>query len=115
MMKVLKRLQTDMIDMCTKPDDEYVWILHLKDHFSKFSIFYALKSKKTLEIAYYIRLFVRHLGMPEILQCDNGQEFKGTLLIFLKKHNIKLINGRPRSLYIQKLVEQANALVKDKL
>ena len=104
-MKVLKRLQSDLIDMHTKPDDEYVWILHLKDHFPKFSILYALKSKKASEIAYYIRLFVRHLGMPEILQCDNSREFKGTFLVFLKKHNIKLINGHPHTPCIQKLVE----------
>ena len=113
--EVLGRLQADLIDMRTKPDGEYVWILHLKDYFSKFSMLYALKSKKASEIAYYIGLFVRHLGVPEIFQCDNGREFKGALLVFLKKHNIKLINGRPRTPRTQGLVEQANAVVKDKL
>ena len=33
---VLGRVQADLIDMRTKPDGEHVWILHLKDHFSKF-------------------------------------------------------------------------------
>ncbi len=113
--EVLDRLQADLIDIRIKPDGEYVWILHLKDHFSKFSMLDALKSKKASEIAYYIRLFVRHLGVPEILQCDNGLDFKGALLVFLKKHNIKLINGRPCNPRTQGLVEQANAVVKDKL
>ncbi len=54
---------------------------------------YALTSKKASEIAYYISLYVRHFGAPGIFQCDNGREFKGTLLIFLEKHRIKLING----------------------
>lgn len=59
-------------------------------------------------------LFVYHLGMPEILPCDNGQEFKGALLVFLKKDNIRLINGRPQSQHTQRLIEQANTVVKHK-
>ncbi len=78
-------------------------------------MFYALKSKKTLEIAYYIRLFVRHLGVSEIFQGNNSQEFKFALLMFLKKYNIKLINSRPRLPHTQRLVERANVVVKDKL
>lgn len=72
-------------------------------------------SQKPSEITFYINLVVRHLGVPDILQCDNGREFKGALLPFLKKHNIKLINGRPRTPRTQGLVEQANAVVKDKI
>ena len=111
--EIMAQVQADLIDMRTKPDGVYVWILHLKDHFSKFSMLYALKSKRSSEITYYISLFVRHLGIPGILQCDNGREFKGALLLFLKKHNIKLINGRPRTPQTQGLVEQANAVVKN--
>lgn len=113
--EVLGRVQADLIDMRTKPNDEHVWILHLKDHFSKFSMLYALTSKRASEITYYISLFVRHLGIPGILQYDNGREFKGALLLFLKKHNIRLVNGRPRTPGTQGLVEQANAVVKDKI
>lgn len=114
-MEVLGRLQADLINMRTKRDGKYIWILHLKDYFSKFSILYVFKSKKASEIAYYIGLFVYHLGVPEILQCDNGQEFKGLLLVFLKKHNIKLINGYLCTPRTQKLVEQTNTMVKNKL
>ena len=113
--KILARVQTDLIDMRTKFNGEYVWILHLKDHFSKFSMLYALKSKKTSEITFYINLFVQHWDTPVILQCDNRREFKGALLLFLKKHNIKFINGRPRTPGTQKLVELANAVVKDNI
>lgn len=113
--EVMAQVQADLIDMRTKPDGEFVWILHLKDHFSKFSMLYALKSKRSSEITYYINLFVRHLAIPGILQCDNGREFKGAVLLFLKKHNIKLINGRSRKPRTRGLVEQANAVVKDKI
>ncbi len=74
-----------------------------------------MTSKRASEITYYISLFVRHLEIPGILQCDNGRKFKGTLLLFLKKRNIRLINRRPRTPQMQGLVEQANTVVKDKI
>ncbi len=64
--KVLGRVQADLIDMRTKPNSEHVWILHLKDHFSKFSILYALMGRSASEITYYISLFVRHFEIPGI-------------------------------------------------
>lgn len=76
---------------------------------------YALTSKIASEITFCINFFVRHLAVPGILQCDNGRDFKVALLLFLKKHNIKLINGRPRTPPTQRLVEQANSVVKDKI
>ncbi len=90
-------------------------ILHLKDHFSKFNMLYILMSKRASEITYYISLFVHHLGILGILQCDNRREFKGPLLLFLKKHNIRLVNGWPRTPRTQGLVKQANIVVKDKI
>lgn len=33
---------------------------------------YTLESKKAVEIAYYIKLFVHHLSISKILECDNG-------------------------------------------
>ena len=76
---------------------------------------YSLTSKKASEIAYYISLYVHHFGAPRIFHCDNSWEFKGALLIFLKKHGIKLINGRPQTPRTQRLVEKANAVVKNKI
>ena len=71
---VHKRVQTDLIDMRTKPDRSYVWIFHIKDHFSKYTMLYALTSEKAFEIAYYISLYVCHFGVPGIFQSDNGRE-----------------------------------------
>ena len=56
-------------------------------------MFYALTSKKASKIAYYISLYVRHFGAHGIFQCDNGREFKGTLLIFLKNMALSLSMG----------------------
>ncbi len=113
--KILARVKADLIDIRTEPDGEYVWILHLKDHFLKFSMLYALTSKKASEIIFYINFIVWHLSVPSILQCDNGKKFKGPLLLFFKKHNIKLSNSCPRTSWKQRLVEQANTVMKDKI
>lgn len=60
----------------------------LNDSLQVVSTFFS----KTLGIAYYISFYIRYLGILEILQYDNSREFKGVILIFPKKHNIKLID-----------------------
>ena len=64
---------------------------------------------------YYISLYVCHFGALGIFQCDNGWEFKSALRVFLKEHGIKLINGQQRTTRTQRLVEQANTVVKNKI
>jgi len=68
------------------------WILHIKDHFSKYSFLYALPDKTTAGVAKCVAQWLGIVGIPQILQCDNGKEFKGVLLILLKKYGVKIIN-----------------------
>jgi IS30 family transposase len=74
------------------------WILHIKDHFSKYTQLYPLKSKHADPIA-------------EAFTCGDGKEFKGALLMLLRKYGIQIIKGAPRSPQTQGLVEQANGVV----
>jgi len=53
--------------------------------------------------------------IPKIIQCDNGKEFKGILLILLKQYGIKILNRRLRYPQTQDLVEQANGVMKTQL
>jgi len=46
----LTRVQIDLIDMSSKPDGDYKWILHARDHFSKFSWTFPLTSKRASEV-----------------------------------------------------------------
>ena len=46
----LTRLQIDLIDMRSRPDGDK-WILHIRDHFSKFSWTHPLTSKRSSEVA----------------------------------------------------------------
>ncbi len=51
----------------------------------------------------------------DILQSDNGSEFKRVCLEFVKSFGLRVINGRPRTLRTQGLVEQANGTVKTRI
>ena len=75
-----ERMQIDLIDMWYTPLSRYAWIFHVKDHFSKYTQLYALKSKHTLPIAECLALWIIAFYLMKILQCDNGKEFKGKLL-----------------------------------
>jgi hypothetical protein len=75
----------------------------------------ALKCKQAVEVADAIAEWIGHFEPPEILQCDNGRELKGVLLILLKKYGVKVINGRPHTPSTQGLMEQANGTVKTRL
>ena len=49
-----------------------------------------------------------YLGLPRILQSDNGREFASTLMAELEKNwpgEITIVNGRPRHPQSQGLVE----------
>lgn len=101
--------------MRLEKDSIYCWILHIKDHFSKYSFLRPLTSKGARQVANELEYWIQLMGPPRILQCDNGREFKGAVLHILKKHGIKLINSTPRHPQSQGLVEQGNSVVERKL
>ena len=49
--KRLERVQVDLIDMRHQPDEQFKWICHFRDHYSKFSVLFPLKSKQAAEVA----------------------------------------------------------------
>ena len=110
-----ERVQIDLIDMRHEVSGHYKWILHIKDHFSKYTQLYPLKSKHAEPIADCFALFIAAFLPPKIMQADNGKEFKGALLLLLRKYGIQVVNGAPRSPQTQGLVEQANGVVEAKL
>ena len=103
--RVLERIQIDLINFQHQPDGRFKWIMHIKDHVSKFSALFAQPSKEVSECATSLATFIKFLGDPEICHSDNGREFKGMLLILLKRHGIKIVYGRARTPQVQGLVE----------
>jgi hypothetical protein len=112
----MERVQMDLIDMSKQPDREYKWILHIKDHFSKFSQLYALKTKETAGVGKGFMSWIGTFGPPKILQTDNGREFCSNLIeTIAKDYGIKIIHSRPRHPQTQGLVEQGNGTVENRL
>ncbi|KFZ16269.1 hypothetical protein V501_02291 [Pseudogymnoascus sp. VKM F-4519 (FW-2642)] len=98
-----------------EPSRQSKQILHIKDHFNKYTQLYPLKCKNAEPIADAFALFIAAFLPPKIMHADNGKEFKGALLILHRKYGIQVINGAPRSPQTQGLVEQANGVVEAKL
>lgn len=109
---VFDRVQIDLIDMQSTPDHDYKWILHAKDHFSKYSAAYPLRNKTAHEVALAMSRYIGSFGAPRIIQCDNGGEFMGEHLQLMERFNIEVRNGGPRRPNEQSLVEQGNGLLK---
>ncbi|CAF2145925.1 unnamed protein product [Rotaria magnacalcarata] len=106
----LTRLQIDLIDMRSVPDGEFKWILHAKDHFTKYSWTYPLKTKEAQPVAETLLQQFYAFGPPRILQSDNGKEFVARVIKDLKNiwSDLVIINGRPRHPQTQGLVERGN-------
>ena len=49
------RVQIDLIDMRKYHFEEYTWLLSVKDHFTRFVILHALKSKTGKEVVAKVR------------------------------------------------------------
>ena len=103
------------MDFRNRPSGDYNWILHVKDHFSKFSMLYPLKRKEAIMVCDCLEQFIKHYDIPDIIQCDNGREFAGAVLMLCRRLGIKVINGKPRTPRTQGLVEQANGVAKTKI
>ena len=101
--------------MKSQCDANMCWIYHLKCHFSKFTVLYAMPNKKASTVVCFLETYIIHVGVFDIVQCDNRKEFKGVALILLKNYRIKVINKRPQTLCTQRLVEQANGVMKNKI
>jgi hypothetical protein len=107
----------DLIDMQTLPDGDNKWILVYQDHFSKFIQLRALKAKTSVEVCNALFDIFTILGVPIILQSDNGKEFRNQIISALKSMwpDLLLVNGRARHPQSQGSVERANADIKKML
>lgn len=110
---VMERVQMDLIDMRQEPDGKYRWILHIKDHFSRFCMLYPLRRRRGSDVVRRLLEWIAMLGPPGTLQTDNGAEFVNRVIEQVaQQHHIDIRHsqpGRPRS---QGLVERANGHVR---
>ena len=88
--------------------------MQYQDHFTKFCMLRALKSKSATEVALNLIDIFCDKGAPEILQSDNGREFVNSIILelVLMWPSLKIVNGKPRHPQSQGSVERANKDVK---
>ena len=113
----LTRVQMDLIDFSSRPDGDYRYILHVRDHFSKYSWAYPLTSKRASEVAEKIVELFCMFGPAKILQSDNGREFTASVIEDIKGlwPDMIIIHGRPRHPQSQGLIERGNGDLQLKL
>ena len=115
----LKHVEIDLIDFWKLPctcNATHKWVLHITDHFSKFTWLYPLHSKETEEVVEVLEKQFYLFSFPTILQSDNGREFKSKKMAeFCKVHKIKQVHGAPRTPKTQGLVERNNRTVKENM
>ena len=102
----------DLIDFRNAPDGEYNWICHVIDHFTKYQILFPMKSKEAKEVATGLRERVfSYFALLYNLHSDNGREFVNSVIvdtIDIRPGECKIVNGKPRSPWVQGCVEKAN-------
>ncbi|XP_071123399.1 SCAN domain-containing protein 3-like [Mytilus edulis] len=110
----MHRGQLDLVDKRADPDGQYCWIGHYIDHYTKFNFFWPQMNKSADEVVHNLSVHVFSVvGLPSILQHDNGREFcnaviRETLKLWPGDGDVKIITGRPRHPRTQGLVEQVH-------
>ncbi|CAF3025081.1 unnamed protein product, partial [Rotaria sp. Silwood2] len=96
--------------MRCRPDGKFNWILHVKDHFSKFSWAYPLECKQPESVAEKLLNQFYAFGPPCILQSGNEKEFVAQIIKHMRKTwtDLVIINGKYRHSETQRLIEYDN-------
>jgi len=113
----LCHVEIDLTDFRKLPcncSNHHNWVLHVQDHFTKYSWILRLKHKETQEVASSLESLFWMFGFSTTLQSDNGKEFKSKVMTdFCAKHKIKQVFGAPRNTSTRALVERAHRTSKE--
>lgn len=111
-----EHVQVDLVDMQGQPCDEFRFFLVYQDHFTKLVQIWPLKRKTAKSVAAIIFNCISVFGVPQILQSDNGREFKNKVLEKLcELLKIKRVSGLPRHSQTNGGVERANQDIENML
>ena len=65
---------------------KYEYIYSIIDVFSRYLICRPLQNKSSLSVSRTLKKIFMEFGTPEVIQCDNGTEFKGHFDSLIKKN-----------------------------
>lgn len=88
-----ERVQVDLIDMRHEPSGQFKWILHIKDHFSKYTQLYPLKSKHSGPIAESFALFIVAFCLQKLYKTITERNSKGPYLYYYESMESKSLMG----------------------
>ena len=115
----LKHVEIDLTDVRNLPSScssSHKWVLHINDHYSKYSWLIPLKSETCEEVVQALQNVLFMFGFPHTLHSDNGKEFTGQKMKdFCKTNSITQVHGALRTPTTQGLVERGNRTFKENL
>ncbi|XP_017781828.1 PREDICTED: KRAB-A domain-containing protein 2-like [Nicrophorus vespilloides] len=105
------RCHVSLIDMQSKNDGEFNFILNYKDYITKYSVLQPLKTNAPEEVADKIKHIFCLLGAPYIILSDNGPDFLNSVIksLKIKWPELNIVHGSQDS------VETTNKVVKKAL
>ena len=81
-----------------KVKTNFSWVLDIIDYFTKYLLSFPLVKNDADNVLLGIKEFVYTIGIPNILQTDNGSEFvNNKVKNFCEKNKILFIQSRPRN------------------
>lgn len=95
--------------------DNYKYILSVIDIFSRFVFLRPLQTKESSEVAEHLLDIYNEHGPPEILQSDQGTEFKGVVKAICETLNVRIINSAAYSPQTQGKDERSHRTWKEKI
>lgn len=111
---VWEHIQLDLIDLrqYSAENDGFSWILTIVDLFSRYCMVAKLKHKTAVEVGSSLNWVMSTFGAPQILQSDNGKEFRNEIVETLAaSEHVKVTHGRPRHPSTQGAVERMNQTI----
>jgi hypothetical protein len=105
-----ERSQMDLIDFRRNPKNGMQWIFRIVDVMSGYGIVKVLPSKSSAVVGRALVEVLCSSILPNILQSDNGKEFLGTCIDYVRKYfsNMQVVRGRPYHPQSQGVVERSN-------
>ena len=102
-------------DFCNSKND-FLYLLNIIDHFSKFGMSFLLDNKEAKNILNKLKIAFEGNRYPEEIGSDNGREFKNKIIEdFLEEKHIKIIHGIPYNPHSQGVEERFHQTIKDML
>ena len=108
----------DLISMLTDPggeNGEWLYILTVIDHFSKYAYAVALTQKTSAAVAAELSRVFMFFGAPTQCQSDNGTEFKGMVEKLMQEEAVVYSHGQPYKPQSQGVVERFNGTLQSRI